>query len=189
MALVGITEAARLAGVSEKTIRRKIDAGLLSAQVSGHAGHQKKIDIAELVRVFGALPGQAPDTVQAKSLDTPAAMPDMSEHRAQALGMVIENQKRLIGMLEKQLDARTQEAHELRAQVTGLLEWRKPDVAPPPAPPSAPAQDPALAPAAPLELHTRPFPRRYIVGGVLAAGALAALAWSWGAGYRLWFLL
>lgn len=65
MALVSITEAARLVGVSEKTIRRKIATGEVSAQVSGQGGQARKVlDTSELIRVFGSMPGQMPPPVQ-----------------------------------------------------------------------------------------------------------------------------
>ena len=76
-----------------------------------------------------------------------------------------------IGTLERQLDARTQEARELRTQVVGLLEWRRPDPAP------------AAVPVSRYTLRNRD------IAALLAAAAVAlAASWSWQAGYRLWFM-
>lgn len=169
MAEVSITDAARLAGVSEKTIRRKIAAGELSAQLSEHAGQARKvIDTSELIRVFGSLPGQVSAPVPGQSPVTSTHAPDVSTHDVHPLAQVIEAQKVTIRTLETQLDARTQEARELRAQVGGLLEYRRPDS---PAPVAAPA-----------------VTRRDVVVVVLIA-AVAACAWAWTAGYRLWFII
>ena len=174
MALVGITEAARLVGVSEKTIRRKVASGDMSAQVTGHAGQARKvIDTSELLRVFGALPGHAPVTVQTISPDMPAQVADMSGQHRHGLEQVIETQQVLIGVLQGQLDARTEENRELRGQVTGLLEWRRPD------PPT---------PSAPMAVAS-PVVRLDIAVGMAVVGTLAVVAWAWANGYRLWFLL
>jgi len=57
MALVNLSEAARLAGKDRSTIHRKVKDGTLSATVD--AAGNKAIDTAELQRVFGALHGAA----------------------------------------------------------------------------------------------------------------------------------
>src|SRR3954469_7996238 len=61
MALVGVTEAARLTGKGRQTIYRAIEAGPLSASRDAH-GHVT-VDIAELERVYGSLqpPEVSPD--------------------------------------------------------------------------------------------------------------------------------
>jgi hypothetical protein len=53
MATVSISEAARLAGKSRKTIQRYVADGRIS--MSQHVAGERGIDIAELVRVFGTL--------------------------------------------------------------------------------------------------------------------------------------
>lgn len=175
MALVGITEAARLVGVSEKTIRRKVASGDMSVQVTGYAGQARKvIDTSELLRVFGSLPGQAPVTVQATSPDMSTQWVDIRGQHGHGLTQVIETQQVLIGVLQDQLDARTEENRELRGQVTGLLEWRKPD----PAPPSAL-----------VAVASVPVVRLDIAVGVAIVGSLVVSAWAWADGYRLWFLI
>src|SRR3954470_24612761 len=53
MALVGVTEAARLTGKGRQTIYRAIEAGTLSASRDAHG--RATVDIAELERVYGPL--------------------------------------------------------------------------------------------------------------------------------------
>lgn len=53
MALVSVTEAARLTGKNRATIHRYIKQGKLS-QISD-ATNTKKVDTSELIRVFGSL--------------------------------------------------------------------------------------------------------------------------------------
>lgn len=178
MAAVNITDAARLVGVSEKTIRRKIAAGEVSAHVTGQGGHLRKlIDTSELLRVFGSLPGQVSSHVHGQSPVMSTQEPDMSNPPEQAFIQIIDTQKVLIGVLQSQLDARTQETRELRAQVVGLLEWRRPDplVA-------------ALVPAPSTVSVVSALTRRDLVVGVVVA-AISGCVWAWANGYRLWFLL
>lgn len=52
---------------------------------------------------------------------------DTGRQSESALREVIEAKDMLIGVLRTQLDDRTREAQDLRAQVGGLLEWRRPD--------------------------------------------------------------
>lgn len=182
MSSVNITDAARLVGVSEKTIRRKIAAGEVSAQVTGQGGQIRKlIDTSELLRVFGSLSGQVSKPVQGQSPVLSTHSPDMSNAPGQAFIQIIDTQKVLIGVLQSQLDARTQETRELRAQVVGLLEWRRPD------PPVA-LTVPVSVPAPPTVSVVPTVMRRDLVVGVLVA-AISGCAWAWANGYRLWFLL
>jgi excisionase family DNA binding protein len=53
MASHSVTEAAKLAGVTRRTIYRHIKAGKLSASVTG--GDNTVIETSELLRVYGAL--------------------------------------------------------------------------------------------------------------------------------------
>ncbi len=62
MATVTLTEAARLAGVSRKTVQRRVQDGVLSVSTSVHG--EKTVEISELIRVFGELQGSpVPDNV------------------------------------------------------------------------------------------------------------------------------
>lgn len=58
MAVVSISEAARLAGKSRKTIQRYVADGRIS--LSQHVAGGKGIDTSELVRVFGELSQSTP---------------------------------------------------------------------------------------------------------------------------------
>src|SRR4051812_32928814 len=75
MALVGVTEAARLTGKGRQTIYRAIEAGTLSATRDAHG--RATVDIAELERVYGPL--QRPEA----SRDAPPeALADGAGHLA-----------------------------------------------------------------------------------------------------------
>ena len=53
MAILGISAAARAAGVNRSTLQRAIKTGRLSATID--AAGERGIDLAELLRVFGPL--------------------------------------------------------------------------------------------------------------------------------------
>lgn len=128
MAIVSISEAARLTSKNRKTIQRYVADGKLS--LSHDAAGIKGIDTSELIRVFGELshPSPAPQyasvsqAVQSTNV-APGAHPFEAERAA--LERVIEAQKGTIDVLEQQVDELTQEKRELRAQVAGLLEDRR----------------------------------------------------------------
>ncbi len=155
MALVSISEAARLTGVSRKTIQRYIDSGKLSATVGGTGGGTgahplRQVEISELIRVFGELKGEmshpvaggAHETSRSVSMDNvapvpPPVPPALSAEKA-ALEQVIAAQQGTIDLLHKQVDELREEKRELRAQVAGLLEYRRQQA---PAAPPAPAKE------------------------------------------------
>ena len=56
----------------------------------------------------------------------PAHEPHLSGPPSNASIQVIDTQKVLVGILLTQLDALTRQTRELRAQVVGLLDWRRP---------------------------------------------------------------
>lgn len=169
---VTITEAARLVGMSEKTLRRKIAAGQLSVQVTGQGGQVRKlIDTSELLRVFGSLPGQAAAHVEGESPNSSKVSLDMPTQSEAALREVIEAKDMLIGVLRTQLDDRTREAQDLRGQVGSLLEYRRPDVS-------------TQAPAVLGPTVTR---RELFLAAAVAVVVACVVAWA--NGYRLWFML
>lgn len=179
MALVNITEAARLTAVSEKTIRRKISSGELSAQVQGQGGQARKVlDTSELLRVFGSLPGHVQAIAPPESPPMSTQPLDITGGAVESFQQIIETQKVLITVLQSQLDARTQETRELRAQVTGLLEWRKPETVPHPAP-----IDVSAGPAVPNRKQMT-LSKNYLIG-VLSLATAGVLAWAWISGYRI----
>ena len=137
MANVSLSEAARLAGVSRKTIQRHISIGKLTATMSqGHDAAMRQVETSELMRVYGQLvpptvpPVPATCAPQCPTLSTPNVAPQ------DALNLVIEAQKETIDLLKRHVDELTTEKKELRAQVVGLLEYRKPAPAPTPAAPA-----------------------------------------------------
>lgn len=65
MASHSITEAAKLAGVTRRTIYRHIKAGKLSASVTG--GDNTVIETSELLRVYGVLSQPEPEKVSTGS--------------------------------------------------------------------------------------------------------------------------
>ena len=65
MASHSVTEAAKLAGVTRRTIYRHIKAGKLSASVTG--GDNTVIETSELLRVYGVLSQPEPEVVSTGS--------------------------------------------------------------------------------------------------------------------------
>ncbi len=78
MAIVSISEAARLAGKSRKTIQRYVADGRIS--MSQHVTGEKGIDISELARVFGELSQADPALSRASEsqADAPYVAPDVA---------------------------------------------------------------------------------------------------------------
>ncbi|HDL7020330.1 TPA: helix-turn-helix domain-containing protein [Yersinia enterocolitica] len=67
MASHTVTEAAKLAGVTRRTIYRHVKAGKLSASVTG--GDSTLIETSELLRVYGSLSQPEPEVVSTGSHD------------------------------------------------------------------------------------------------------------------------
>ena len=173
MAIISIAAAAKLAGRDRRTIERYLNNGTLSCTTD--AARRRVIDTSELARVFGPLSHIAvPENVAQNS--------DMSQSFAAHVALSDDGEKEAlrahIGTLERQLDARTQETRELRGQIVGLLEWRRPE--------PVPAAMPVAPELSPLSLYS--LRSRDIAALLAASVAVAAVAsWSWQAGYRLWF--
>lgn len=68
MAVVSLSEAARLTGKSRKTIQRYVAGGKLSLSQAVHG--EKAIEISELVRVFGELSHPVPETTSVTESQT-----------------------------------------------------------------------------------------------------------------------
>ena len=115
MAVHTVTEAAKLAGVTRRTIYRYIKQGKLSAVVTGSDATQ--IETSELLRVFGSLSQEKEPQVSTGShqeepeYDT-RLMAEMSQLRE-----MIQGQQQLL--LEDKL-----EVNRLREQMTGLQNER-----------------------------------------------------------------
>ena len=124
MPTVSISEAARLAKVSRKTIQRHIASGKLSATMSQDTdAPSREVEISELMRVYGNLVSPKPEESAAQVLSL--------SYSDDALRQVINTQKEAIDILKIQIDELKDEKRELRAQVAGLLEYRKPPPADP----------------------------------------------------------
>lgn len=86
MARHTVTEAAKLAGVTRRTIYRHIKAGRLSTTVTG--GDNTVIETSELLRVYGALSQPEPEPVYTESQEkqpeyVTILLAEMSHMRAQ----------------------------------------------------------------------------------------------------------
>lgn len=154
MAQLSLREAARQVGVSRQSIYRLVSQGKLSATV-GHDG-QKRIDTAELLRVFGSLTPRQPETAEtvaprdsprqpetARETGPPPARYMTAEERdreaaiadREALRAELAAARETIRRLEEQAsEARDREARllDLAQSATRLLEHREAQAAPPP---------------------------------------------------------
>lgn len=113
MAVVSISEAARLTRKSRKTIQRYVADGRIS--MSQHVAGSKGIDVAELIRVFGDLsqPLSALSHETVSQSDAPPVPPDVTAILAQ---LQAENV-----LLKAQLEAKDANLADLR-QSLRLLE-------------------------------------------------------------------
>jgi excisionase family DNA binding protein len=153
MSLLTVSEAARVAGVSRRTIQRSIQSGRLSAATT--ATGERAIDTAELLRVFGPLRHAPSDTPA--SMSQPVATNDAPDDTMTMLVEVLRDQlqqaqqekARLLAMLEAEQQAR-------RDLETKLL----------PAPRPAPAGKPRLWVLVILLLLALAFASRYFRDGI-----------------------
>ena len=113
MAIVSISEAARLTGKSRKTIQRYVADGRIS--MSQHVAGRNGIDISELIRVFGQLSQLDPALSHAteSQSDAPHVAPDVAATLAQ---LQAEN-----ALLKAQIEAKDANLADLR-QSLRLLE-------------------------------------------------------------------
>lgn len=103
MALVGATEASQLAGTSRTNLYRLMKSGKLSFTLD--ANGERRIDTAELMRVFGQLsqgdaPGDAPLAHSGTAVVTPSDTDLVLVLKAQ-LAAAEERERRLLGLLEQ----------------------------------------------------------------------------------------
>ncbi|WP_241627670.1 MerR family transcriptional regulator [Rosenbergiella epipactidis] len=104
MTLVSISEAARMTGKARSTLHKYIKQGKLSTTTD--SDNSKKIEISELLRVFGPLLGVASDTVTtvAKQQQTTQVNTDKLHARIQLLEQENSHLKDTNSLLEKNLD-------------------------------------------------------------------------------------
>lgn len=89
MAIVSVSEAARLVGKSRRTIQRDIAAGKLSKCDNG-----KKLDTSELIRVYGSLlnaPNDADKNAHMTQDVAPNIPPNVAEMRIRLAALEAEN--------------------------------------------------------------------------------------------------
>jgi excisionase family DNA binding protein len=125
-----INESAAIVGVSDRTIRRKVQSGELSYTMSDKDKTLKLIDISELQRVFGELNGQVPDDKKEESYSVTMTNDSMAVHE---LRERVSDLKAQIGQLSDQLrikDDQLQQASEhlknSNNQIQALLASNKP---------------------------------------------------------------
>lgn len=98
MALVSVTEAARLTGKNRATIHRYIKQGKLSQSID--ATGSKKVEISELLRVFGTISASPATTLQCDAMQHDATVEN-------ELPVAALQQK--IAMLEQLLESKDKE--------------------------------------------------------------------------------
>lgn len=119
MATVNITQAAKLVGLSRSYFQRKyIKAGIVSCK-TGDDGH-KKIETAELLRVFGELknmpegtPVHSDSTVTSEQEDTPKSIPKVTpiiDDAIQLAELKVENRM----LKERMAEMKEQHSSQLR---------------------------------------------------------------------------
>ena len=108
MAIVTITEAAALAGVSRGTLYNRLQDGTLSRSEGG-------IDTSELVRVFGVLRAPSPEvTARASVTAAPPASADVTDAPVTPLA---DTEVRLVETLERRLARADEDAAWLRERL------------------------------------------------------------------------
>lgn len=118
MTILTITAAAQTAGIDRRTLQRAVKVGRISATVD--ASGRRGVDVAELLRVFGPLPG-TPQHVALRPRATapqetagafvPAALADALQNQVRQLETQLqkaeERESRLMAMLEMEQQTRT----------------------------------------------------------------------------------
>ncbi|HHF9085632.1 TPA: helix-turn-helix domain-containing protein [Escherichia coli] len=111
MASHSVTEAAKLAGVTRRTIYRHIKAGKLSASVTG--GDNTVIETSELLRVYGVLSQPEPEKVSTGS----------QENQPEYVTLLLAE----MSQLREQISSLTSKVDELQGQLA-LPAPQKPDL-------------------------------------------------------------
>ena len=111
MAHVSISEAARLAGKHRTTIQRHIKSGKLSAtqDLDGNPA----VDVAELSRVYGNLPGHAAPVQQSQSSTLQQAAQDVAAGEIEVLRAKLEAAETAREIWKQQAEREARRADEL----------------------------------------------------------------------------
>ena len=113
MALLGISEAARLIGRDVSTLHRAMKSGRLSYTLD--AAGKRQVDPAEIERVFGNGGGAALQRIESQATDL--------ERIIMAQGATIERQDATIRDLRSRLDREAEERRQLIALLTDRRPW------------------------------------------------------------------
>jgi hypothetical protein len=154
MALVGLSEAARLTQKAHTTIHRAVRSGRLSA--STNAAGQRQFDTSELDRVFG-LRSVNGASVEARA---PGVQRDTAHVReVEQLHARVAEQSEVIRSLSRRLEASEDERRAVQERLTALLTDQRP--AAPVAPVATPAMVEARLKPPPGHLRPRHWWRRW----------------------------
>jgi hypothetical protein len=117
MTILSISAAAQTAGIDRRTLQRAIKAGRVSATVD--ATGRRGVDVAELLRVYGPLPGTPQASTQGQRAALPQATPgagaadalvdvlrDQVRQMQEQLRLAQEREARLLTMLEHEQTTR-----------------------------------------------------------------------------------
>ena len=123
MAIVSVSEAARLVGKSRRTIQRDIAAGKLSKCDNG-----KKLDTSELLRVYGSLlnvPNDADKNAHMTQDVAPNIPPDVAEMRIRLAALEAENAalKDHVGSLKQAMLLLEHKEQQASTETTQQRKW------------------------------------------------------------------
>ena len=123
MAIVSVSEAARLVGKSRRTIQRDIAAGKLSKCDNG-----KKLDTSELIRVYGSLlnaPNDADKNAHMTQDVAPNIPPNVAEMRIRLAALEAENAalKDHLGSLKQAMLLLEHEEQQTSTETTQQRKW------------------------------------------------------------------
>lgn len=123
MAIVSVSEAARLVGKSRRTIQRDIAAGKLSKCDNG-----KKLDTSELLRVYGSLlnaPNDADKNAHMAQDVAPSIPPDVAEMRIRLAALEAENAalKDHLGSLKQAMLLLEHKEQQTSTETTQQRKW------------------------------------------------------------------
>ena len=123
MAIVSVSEAARLVGKSRRTIQRDIAAGKLSKCDNG-----KTLDTSELIRVYGSLlnaPNDADKNAHMAQDVAPNIPPDVAEMRIRLAALEAENAalKDHVGSLKQAMLLLEHKEQQTSTETTQQRKW------------------------------------------------------------------
>jgi hypothetical protein len=121
MALVGLTEAARLTGKHTTTVLRAARTGRLSSSLNSIG--QRVFDTAELDRVYGVKAGNGAQVEDAAASELQRSSALLRENAL--LTQRVSEQSEVIRTLSRRLEASEEERREAQRKLTALLTHRQ----------------------------------------------------------------